>query len=279
MLVNRAMPEVPSSWRDHRNAPVEVPEPPDGGAGSHYAEIGAFQGDQYRRNAFAAGTVGEVDALARRLGLLPGMGVLDIGCGDGRHLRELARRGLGGLGIDLSQELVMAARAAAAAEGLDDVDFLAADAREFLAGWPGEGWDAGPPPFDAGMSLCQGAFGTSLLTDVAVMHGLARHVRPGGVIALTAFHALFAARHLVEGDAYDPVTGRHHHLAEVHGPDGARRTWDLWTTAWTVRELVGLAESAGLVVLDVVGCEPGRYDGEGVGLDDPELLLIARRPR
>ncbi|MFT5223013.1 MAG: SAM-dependent methyltransferase [Glaciecola sp.] len=205
---------------------------------------------------------------------MPGMGVLDIGCGDGRHLRELARRGMGGLGIDLSEELVLAARAAAAAEGLDEVDFLAADAREFLAGWAD-----GPPPFDAGLSLCQGAFGTSLVTDVAVMHGLGRHIRPGGVVALTAFHALFAARHLVDGDAFDPVTGRHHHLAEVHGPDGARQRWDLWTTAWTVRELAALARDAGLDVLEVVGCEPGRYDGVGVGLDDPELLLIARRPR
>lgn len=267
------MPE--SSWRNHRDEPVEVPEAPDGGAGSHYAAIGAFQGGDYRRNAFAKATEHEVDALSRRLGLLPGMGVLDIGCGDGRHLRELARRGLGGLGIDLSEELVLAARAAAAAEGLDTVDFLAADAREFLAGWAEA---PAPPPFDAGLSLCQGAFGTSLVTDRAVMHGLAHHVRPGGVVALTAFHALFAARHLVEGDAFDPVTGRHHHRAEVHGPDGERRTWDLWTTAWTVRELVALAEEAGLAVLDVVGCEPGRYDGQGVGLDDPELLLVARRP-
>ncbi|MFT5223902.1 MAG: SAM-dependent methyltransferase [Glaciecola sp.] len=266
--------ELQPSWRDHLDRPVLIGEPPDGGAGSHYAEIGAFQGADYRRNAFAAATTVEIDALVGRLGLLPGMGVLDIGCGDGRHLRELARRGMGGLGIDLSEELVLAARAAAAAEGLDEVDFLAADAREFLAGWAD-----GPPPFDAGLSLCQGAFGTSLVTDIAVMHGLGRHIRPGGVVALTAFHALFAARHLVDGDAFDPVTGRHHHLAEVHGPDGARQRWDLWTTAWTVRELAALAREAGLDVLEVVGCEPGRYDGVGVGLDDPELLLIARRPR
>lgn len=266
--------ELPASWRDHLDQPTDVPEPPDGGAGSHYAEIGAFQGADYRRNAFASATGVEIDALTRRLGLLPGMGVLDVGCGDGRHLRELARRGLEGLGIDLSEELVLAARAAAAAEGLDGVEFLAADAREFLAGRSDV-----PTPFDAGLSLCQGAFGTSLVTDVAVMHGLAHHVRPGGVVALTAFHALFAARHLVPGDAFDPVTGRHHHRAEVHGPDGQRRTWDLWTTAWTVRELVALAGDAGLDVIEVVGCEPGRYDGQGVGLDDPELLLVARRPR
>jgi hypothetical protein len=30
--------------------------------------------------------------------------------------------------------------------------------------------------------------------------------------------------------------------------------------------------------MDVVGCEPGRYDGSGVALNDPELLLVARRP-
>jgi len=263
-----------ASWRDHLDRPVEVPEPPGAGAGSHYLDIGQFQGSDYRRNAFAQATVAEVDALLARLGGgRPGLAFLDIGCGNGRHLLELAHRGHGGLGIDLAPALVADAQASAEQAGLGSVGFLAADARDFL-----DGRSEGPPPFDVGMSLCQGAFGTSRATDAAVMHGLAHHVRPGGWVVLTAFHALFAARHLIEGDAYDTVTGRHHHRAEVHGPDGQRRTFDLWTTAYTVGELVALAERARLTVVDLAGCEPGRYDGRGVGLDDPELLLIARRP-
>jgi hypothetical protein len=95
---------------------------------------------------------------------------------------------------------------------------------------------------------------------------------------LSAFHALFAARHLVAGDAYDVVHGVHHQRTEVRGPDHARRTFDLWTTAWTAGEVVGVCRDVGLEVVEVVGCEPGRYDADELRLDDPELLVVARRP-
>jgi hypothetical protein len=100
-------------------------------------------------------------------------------------------------------------------------------------------------------------------------------------VVVTVFHALFAARHLAPGDAFDPVHGTHHQVSEVHGPDHQRRRFDLWTAAYTVREAARLLADAGLEVLSVRGVEPGAYgrraDGE-VALDDPELLLLARRP-
>jgi hypothetical protein len=114
-----------------------------------------------------------------------------------------------------------------------------------------------------------------------VVAGLAAAVRPGGVVALTCFHALFAARHLAPGDAFDPVALVHHQVAEVRGPDHTRRRFELWTAAYTAREAARLASDAGLEVVSVRGVEPGAYgrrsEGE-VALDDPELLVIARRP-
>jgi SAM-dependent methyltransferase len=269
--------DLPPSWRDHRDDPVEVPDVPGPDAPAFYAPIGAFQGALYRRNAFAAHTVAEVDALAGRLRIERGQTVVDVGCGDGRHLRELAGRGVHGIGVDVSAELVDAARAAAAdldpGRGAGEVRFLVGDARDLAAV---DGVPRGTA--DVVWSLCQGGFGTSSATDPAILHGLAACVRPGGWVVLTAFHALFAARHLIDGDAFDPVNLTHHQRAEVRGPDDARATFDLWTSAYTVRDLVRLADGAGLDVMDVVGCEPGRYDGSGVALNDPELLLVARRP-
>ncbi len=251
-------------------------EPGVGGVDSHYEAIGDFQGGDYRRNAFALHTDHEVDALERMLGLRPGSGILDIGCGNGRHLNELARRGHSGLGIDLSPSLVDVARQSAAEEGLS-TQFLAVDARDFLDGDPPlDARGVAQPAFDAAISLHHGAFGTNPVTDGAVLAGMARHVKPGGRIVLTAFHALCAVRNLVEGDQYDALNGVHHHLGDVRGPDGTHQGFDLWTSAYTARELALLAHTSGLDVQWIQGAEPGRYDGPlAVALDDAELLLVA----
>ena len=47
-------------------------------------------------------TAREADFLARRLELQPGMSVLDVPCGNGRHAIELARRGIRMTGVDIS---------------------------------------------------------------------------------------------------------------------------------------------------------------------------------
>ncbi|HEX9889815.1 MAG TPA: methyltransferase domain-containing protein [Nitriliruptorales bacterium] len=248
--------------------PADVDDPPGADAGPFYQPIGDFQGAGYRRNAFAAGTAEEIAALVRRLGLRPGDRLLDVGCGDGRHLRALAGRGIGGFGIDISHGLLTAARDASG-DGAATPRWVRADARRL---------PVARAAFDAATSLCQGGFGTNPATDPDVLAGMVRAVRPGGRVAFTAFHALFAARHLVEGDAYDPVHGVHHHIADVVGPDGEVRRYPLWTSTYTVREAVSLARAVGLEIVSVSGCEPGRYAGDAVGLDDPELLLVCVRP-
>jgi SAM-dependent methyltransferase len=267
--------ELRPSWRDDADRPVEVPPVPGADAEPFYVPIGDFQGELYRRNAFAAGTVEEVAALRRIVDLGPGTRVLDVGCGDARHLRSLAADGVIGTGVDVSPGLVHAAQRAAEEAGVD-VDLRVGDARDLrgvLADTLGG--------FDVVWSLCQGALGTSPATDPAVLAGLAAAVRPGGSVIATFFHALFAARHLSPGDAFDPVHLVHHQTSEVHGPDHARRSFDLWTASYTVREAVRLAETAGLEVVDVRGVEPGAYGRRAAGevaLDDPELLVLARRP-
>lgn len=258
-------------WRDHDDRPVDRPPPPGPASPAFYVPLMEFQGADYERNAFTRGTAAEVAALVDRLGLDAGTSVLDVGCGTGRHLRALARDpGCTGLGVDAAPALVEVASAAAP----PGVGFVRGDARRLLE-VPAVAARVGT--FDVAWTLCQGAFGTSRETDGDVLDGMARAVRPGGTVVLTAFHALFAARHLVAGDAYDVVHGVHHHRAEVRGPDHARRDFDLWTTAYTVGEVVRSCTDAGLVVDEVVGCEPGRYDSDEVRLDDPELLVVAHR--
>lgn len=64
-------------------------------------------------------------------GDVTGMAVLDIGCGEGYCARELKRRGAGDyLGVDLSTNMIAAARAQEAAEPLG-IDYRALNVLEF----------------------------------------------------------------------------------------------------------------------------------------------------
>jgi hypothetical protein len=103
-------------------------------------------------------------------------------------------------------------------------------------------------------------------------------VAPGGHLALSAFSAAFAVRFLEAGETFDPATGVLHERSTVRGPDGREREFDLWTTCFTARELELLAAGSGLDVDAVYGVTPGRYRAQAPTLDDPELLLLARRP-
>ncbi|MCC5949861.1 MAG: class I SAM-dependent methyltransferase [Nitriliruptoraceae bacterium] len=262
------------SWRDHTDRPrPDVPAVPGPHEPAFYVPIGELQGEDYRRNAFTAGTAEEVEALAALVELAPGTRVLDVGCGDARHLRALAPRGVVGTGVEVSPSLADAARRAAARDGVS-LEVLVADARTLEE-------VVDPGSFEVVWSLCQGALGTSPATDPAVVAWMAAAVRPGGTVIVTVFHALFAARHLAPGDAFDPVGLVHHQVSEVRGPDHRRERFDLWTASYTVREALRLVGDAGLEPVSVRGVQPGAYraraDGE-VALDDPELLVVARRP-
>lgn len=252
---------VPSAWTDRDGHPRRAPEPP--AAGSHYGLIGDFQGAHYDRNAFALGTEQEVAALADALGLAPGQRVVDVGCGTGRHTRALAGRGAEAVGVDLSAGLLRVALG-----GRSAARFVQADARALPLG------DAAA---DVVLSLCQGGFGITPAGDEQVLAEIARVLRPGGRLALTAFSLAFAVRYLAPEDALDLGRGIVHSPAEVRGPDGARRTFDLWTACYTPGHLLALCAAAGLRVDALRGVEPGRYGDEPPTVAHPELLVLATR--
>jgi len=235
--------------------------------------LAEFLGPAYLRNAFTKGTEQEVDFLVDALALVPGMRVLDVGCGPGRHSLALARRGYEVVGVDHSAEFVRLAREAAAADGLP-ATFEALDVRELDRA--GE--------FDAAICLCQGGFGllggydeTDVFGRIAATLRPSTSLRRGGALAVSAFSAVFAVRHLEVGEDYDPATGVLHEVATVRGPDGTEAPFDLWTTCFTARELELLARGAGLDAIEVHGVTPGAYRRGSPTLDHHELLLLARR--
>ena len=68
----------------------------------------------------------ELEVLTR-LTSFRGMDVLDVGCGQGRTARRIARGAASVLGLDPDEEKITLARKAEPEEGSDRLEFLAAD--------------------------------------------------------------------------------------------------------------------------------------------------------
>jgi SAM-dependent methyltransferase len=233
--------------------------------GSHWFEpIAEHLGSAYLRYSFTKGTRQEVDHVIAVTGLRPGKRVLDVGCGPGRHAHELARRGIEVHGIDISARFVELAQGSAP----PGATFERLDARELP-------FDA---EFDVAICLCQGAFGlmTAGGEDELVIEGIARALRPGGRLVLSAFNAYFAVKYH-EAATFDADAGVSHERTEIRDEQGAAATVDLWTGCYTPRELRLLLRSHGLRVDSISAVEPGGYGGGPPTVESAEHLVVATR--
>jgi SAM-dependent methyltransferase len=237
-----------------------------GDSGEHWFEpLADHMGAAYLRYSFTKGTQQEVEWLVDALELRPGSKVLDVGCGPGRHSYELAHRGVVVHGVDISERFIELATASAP----NGATFERLDARHLA-------FDA---EFDAVICLCQGAFGlmTANGHDLTVLQGMARALRPGGQLAVTAFSSYYVVKHWADAD-FDADAGVNHEHTEVRDEEGKARAAELWTGCYTPRELRLLCALAGLEVDAVSSVDPGRYRTEAPGIDSSEFMLRARRP-
>jgi SAM-dependent methyltransferase len=233
--------------------------------GHWFEPLADHMGEAYLRYSFTKGTAHEVDRVVELLGLTPGMRVLDVGCGPGRHAHELARRGIAVHGIDISQRFIEIAAAGAP----NGASFERLDARHMT--FDGE--------FDAAICLCQGAFGlmTANGEDIDVLAGIARALRGGGQLALTAFSSYYVVKHW-EGADFDADSGVNHEVTEVRDAAGVAMPAELWTGCYTPRELRLLCAAVGLDVVGIHSVETGVYEPHPPSVETAEFLMVARRP-
>jgi SAM-dependent methyltransferase len=231
----------------------------------HWFEpIADHLGAAYLRYSFTKGTEQEVAFLVEALELTPGMRVLDVGCGPGRHAHALAARGIDVLGLDISQRFVDLATASAP----PNARFMRADARTMT-------FDR---EFDAAVSLCQGAFGlVGPGADEEVLAGMARALRPGGRCAISAFSSYFSVKYQTDA-TFDAGAATATEVTEVRDEAGVAKAVELHTTCYTPRELRLLAARAGLEVEAVWSVEPGAYRRDEPTTETAEFLLVARTP-
>lgn len=246
-------------------------------APTHWFEsIADHLGPAYLRYSFTKGTEQEVSFLVDVLDLRPGQRLLDVGCGPGRHAHAFAARGIDVVGVDVSERFLRLARVASSLGG----------GARFLRG------DAGRLPVatasvDAAVSLCQGGFGLPPVSvetgpdggaDARALGEIARALKPGGGLALSAFSSYFAVRFLEETDAFDADRGVNHERTAVKDMEGRDAGFDLWTSCFTPRELRLMCRAAGLDVGHVWAVAPGDYARHPPDVDHPEHLVLARKP-
>lgn len=233
-----------------------------------FEDVADHLGPAYLRYSFTKGTRQEIDHLVPALGLQAGMRVLDVGCGPGRHAHELASRGIAVHGIDVSHRFVELA----SHDAPEGATFERLDARSLLDR------DDLANGFDAAICLCQGAFG--LMTedghDQTVVAGIARALRRGGRLALSAFSSYFVVKHWEDAE-FDADTGVNHERTAVADETGRTVETSLWTGCYTPRELRLICDAHGLRVDSVSSVEPGAYGDEPPTVDTPEFLVLATR--
>jgi SAM-dependent methyltransferase len=233
----------------------------------YFGPIGDRLGRAYLRYSFTKGTAQEVRFLLEVMSLPPGARVLDVGCGPGRHVVPFAEAGLSVTGVDVSRRFLDLAAERATAAGVRAALFEV-DARQM----PFDG------EFDAVVSLCQGGFGLMAGDDSLILRRMAEAARPGGVVVVDAFSALFEASHPRPEASFDAGAGIVHEVASVTGEDGSTSDVDLWTSVYTPRELTLLSIGVGLVPSAIWSVEPGDYARRPPTLDHPELLLVSHKP-
>jgi SAM-dependent methyltransferase len=231
--------------------------------GSHWFEpMADHMGSAYLRYSFTKGTSQEIDHIMSVLGLEPGMRVLDVGCGPGRHAYELARRGIYVHGIDISQTFVDLANGSAPS----GATFERMDARALSF----------DDEFDAAICLCQGAFGlmTANGQDVDVLQGIRRALKDGGGLALSAFNAYFAVKYF-EQATFDAGSGVSHEVTDIRNQEGDIQTVDLWTGCYTPRELRLMLSVCDFEPHSISSVDPGAYVEGPATTESSEFLVVA----
>jgi ubiquinone/menaquinone biosynthesis C-methylase UbiE len=222
-------------------------------------------------------TAWQVDGLVRLLELPAGARVLDLACGWGRIAVPLAQRGYRVTGLDLSEAFLARARRSAQKAGLD-IDFRQGDMRQipFVA------------EFDA-VIMMGTAFGLleSDEEDEKVLHAVARALRPGGRFFLDQASREWGIRHyrgrdwaereggilVLQERELNLLESRNYVRLTIIEPDGSRRVHHHVFRFYTLTELVGMLDRAGLAFRAAWG----GFDGSPYTLDSGRMIVLAEK--
>ena len=215
-----------------------------------------------------------VDALVARLRPASGARALDLGCGGGRHARQLNAKGLDVTGLDLAARSI---RIAKQYEN-DHLRFRQHDMRVPF----------GQDRFDYVFNFFT-SFGYFERPDehMKVLDNIARSLRPGGRLVLDYLNAGYADARLVPEETRQ-IGGAVYHIArsataerffkQIIIDEGEGRPMLEFVeqvARFTIGHFSRMFESAGLTIESAFGdYRLGRYDEAA----SPRMVLVARKP-
>jgi SAM-dependent methyltransferase len=222
----------------------------------------------------------EAGFIERALSLRPGMHVLDLPCGHGRHSIELAKRGMKVTGIDVNPESIRIAADAARHESLDaSLRFQVGDMRTVAV----------DDQVDA-VIMMQTSFGfmETEEEDRLILQNIRRSLVPGGRLLMDMVSVFRLARTMIvprrwerlddgtvhiEEREYDFRSGRRITRVELFTPDGEHFEMSSSIRIYTLPELSALLAGAGYQVMETFG----GYDGQPISFESKRLIVVAQR--
>lgn len=221
----------------------------------------------------------EADFIVDKLELQPGARILDLCCGQGRHLLELTKRGFSVLGYDLSAYMLDRCREISAKEGIKP-ELIRGDMRELP-------FDS---EFDAVINMRM-SFGylENEDEDQKVLDGVYRALKPGGRFLtdqinrdslMRRYREQFWARNsrgdiVIADSKLDVRTGRNIVREIAFYADGSRSETNHDIRLYTCRELEDKLIRAGMPIESVWG----DWDSSPFDLDHKHMTIIARSGR
>lgn len=217
----------------------------------------------------------ETQALIELLALQPGMRVLDLACGFGRHTNRLAQFGCKMTGVDLSGGFLEIARQDAQRRGMQ-VEYRQGDMRTI------EDQEA----FDRVLILFT-AFGYfDDQGNAQVIANAARALRPGGLLCFDSPNRDTIARNflpyyviekegslMIDRNSFDSERGLQINRRIVIR-DGVRRDLPFAVRLYNLQETLALLSGAGLVLERAAGS----WSGDPISFDSRRLIIVARKP-
>jgi SAM-dependent methyltransferase len=247
-----------------------------------YEELFANYANQYEKESFTKGTLGEVDFIEQEIDFKRSSRILDIGCGTGRHALELARRGYSVTGIDLSESMLAKARLKAQQASLP-VEFVQSDARTLPF----------VNEFDLAIMLCEGGFPLMETDEMnyRILPSAAKALRDNGKFIFSTLNGLFPLFHSVKDfinrgeseshnstNSFDLMTFRDASTLDFVDDAGQAHTARCNERYYVPPEISWLLKSLGFITIDIYGCKIGAFSRTDVlTTEDFEMLVVAHK--
>lgn len=218
-------------------------------------------------------TLKQVDFIINSLSLKKEDSVLDLGCGIGRHIIELGKRGIFGVGIDFNEKYIEIANKLKG--DLQNVQFIKMDMRKINF----------ERVFDAALSMWTSFGYFSDEENLSLLKKINYSLKEKGKFLLDIENIFYMLRNLPkerwekEDDFYilerNELSFRSSRLKteRVIIKDGIIKTYTRIYRIYTLKEIELYLEKAGLKVLNYYG----GYDGEEYSIQSKRLIVISEK--